>query len=135
MPVRRWRVPAPACAHDVDGIVSCFAEDYRNETPAHPAHGFVGCEQVRRNWEQIFAFVPDVTARLLASSVDGDTIWTEWEHSGTRADGSAHVMRGVIIFGSGGGWRAGHASTSNPPTPTRLMQTPPSDNWSPHVGG
>jgi ketosteroid isomerase-like protein len=86
-------------AHDLEGIVGCFAEDYRNETPAHPARGFVGREQVRRNWQQIFAFVPDVAARVLASSVDGDTVWTEWEHSGTRADGSTHLMRGVIIFG------------------------------------
>lgn len=26
-------------------------------------------------------------------------MWTEWEHHGTRRDGSAHRMRGVIIFG------------------------------------
>ena len=25
--------------------------------------------------------------------------WSEWEHRGTRRDGSAHMMRGVIIFG------------------------------------
>jgi ketosteroid isomerase-like protein len=86
-------------AHDIDGIVSCFTEDYRNETPAHPARGFLGREQVRRNWEQIFTFVPDVAAKVLAFAVDGDTVWSEWEHSGTRSDGSMHLMRGVIIFG------------------------------------
>jgi ketosteroid isomerase-like protein len=83
----------------LDAVVACFAEDYRNETPVHPARGFVGREQVRRNWQQIFAHVPDVSARVLARSVDGDTAWSEWEHSGTRPDGSAHLMRGVIIFG------------------------------------
>jgi hypothetical protein len=93
------RLCAATNAHDVESIVGCFTADYRNETPAHPARGFVGREQVRRNWQQIFAFVPDVTARVTASAVDGATIWTEWEHVGTRADGSAHVMRGVIIFG------------------------------------
>lgn len=41
-----------------------FAADYRNETPVHPARGFVGRE-----------------------------------HSGTRADGSRHLMRGVMISG------------------------------------
>jgi hypothetical protein len=36
---------------------------------------------------------------VLRCTVDGDTVWTEWEHRGTRPDGSAHVMRGVVIFG------------------------------------
>lgn len=31
--------------------------------------------------------------------VDGDVVWTEWEHRGTRRDGSPHLMRGVVIFG------------------------------------
>jgi hypothetical protein len=86
-------------AHDVEGIVDCFADGYRNETPAHPARGFTGREQVRRNWQQILNSVPDLTARLLAVSIDRDTVWTEWEHHGTRPDGSTHLMRGVIIFG------------------------------------
>jgi ketosteroid isomerase-like protein len=86
-------------AHDLDAIVACFAADYRNETPAHPDRSFDGREQVRRNWEQILAFIPDVTADVLRVAVDGDTAWTEWEHRGTRPDGSRHLMRGVIIFG------------------------------------
>ena len=80
-------------------LVACFGTDYRNETPAHPSRGFSGRDQVRRNWQQIFAAVPDVTAEVLRWSVDGDTVWTEWEHRGTRADGSAHLMRGVVILG------------------------------------
>ncbi|MGA7272290.1 MAG: nuclear transport factor 2 family protein, partial [Acidimicrobiia bacterium] len=60
---------------------------------------FVGREQVRRNWSQIFALVPDVRVEVTRSAVDGDTVWTEWEHTGTRPDGTPHVMRGVIIFG------------------------------------
>lgn len=89
-------------AHDIDALVACFAEDYTNETPVHPARGFRGRDQVRRNWEQIFAFVPDVRAEVLGCVVDGDTAWTEWEMTGTRKDGSAHLMRGVIMFGVGG---------------------------------
>lgn len=86
-------------AHDVEAVVACFGASYRNETPAHPARSFDGPDQVRRNWEQIFAFVPDLTAEVLRVAVDGDTVWSEWEHRGTRADGSAHLMRGVVIFG------------------------------------
>ena len=84
---------------DLAALVACFAPSYRNETPAHPRRGFAGREQVRRNWEQIFAAIPDITAEVLRCAVDGDTIWTEWEHRGTRPDGSAHHMRGVVIFG------------------------------------
>ena len=29
---------------------------------------------------------------------EGDTVWSEWEMAGTRRDGAAHLMRGVIIF-------------------------------------
>jgi ketosteroid isomerase-like protein len=86
-------------AHDIDALVACFAEDYENVTPAHPARSFRGREQVRRNWEQIFAFVPDIRAEVLRRAVDGDTTWTEWQMTGTRADGTAHDMRGVIVFG------------------------------------
>ena len=93
------RLCAATNAHDLEAVASCFAADYRNETPAHPERGFTGRDQVRRNWEQIFAAVPDVTAVVLRSAVDGDTAWTEWEHRGTRPDGSPHLMRGVVIFG------------------------------------
>jgi ketosteroid isomerase-like protein len=90
-------------AHDLEALVDCFSADYRNETPAHPERGFTGRDQVRRNWAQIFSFVPDIAAEVLRCTVDGDTAWTEWEHRGTRPDGSAHLMRGVVIFGTAGG--------------------------------
>lgn len=83
--------------------MDCFAADYRNETPAHPARGFRGSEQVRRTWQQIFHAVPDVTAQVLRCAVDGDTVWSEWEMRGTRSDGAAHLMRGVIVFGVAAG--------------------------------
>jgi ketosteroid isomerase-like protein len=88
--------------HDLDALVECFAADYVNETPAHPARGFRGREQVRENWRQILAGVPDLRARVLRFAADGDTVWSEWEMSGTRRDGAAHLLRGVIIFVSAG---------------------------------
>ncbi len=84
--------------HDLDALVECFAGDYRNETPAHPARDFVGRAQVRRNWEQIFAGVPDLTADVHWVA-DDRAVWSEWEMRGTRRDGVAHLMRGVVIFG------------------------------------
>jgi ketosteroid isomerase-like protein len=92
------RLLAATNAHDIDTLVACFAPDYVNETPAHPLRGFRGADQVRRNWTAIFAGVPDITAKMIASSVDGHVAWTEWEMAGTRRDGISHAMAGVIIF-------------------------------------
>jgi len=85
-------------AHDLEALASCFAVDYRNDTPVHPARGFRGRAQVRKNWEQIFTAVPDIAAQVHWVA-DQEIAWSEWEMRGTRRDGSAHVMRGVVIFG------------------------------------
>ena len=92
------RVSAAANSHDIDRVLECFTEDYVNESPVHPARGFRGREQVRRNWSQIFETVPDVTTEVLRTDQLGDTVWSEWEMRGTRVDGAPHLMRGVMIF-------------------------------------
>lgn len=92
------RVVAAINAHDLDAMVACFAPDYVNETPVHPARSFTGREQVRQNWTMILGAMPDVRAEILGLAVDQDTVWTEQEHRGTRPDGSPHVMRGVVIL-------------------------------------
>ena len=90
-------------AHDLEAMVGCFAQDYVNVTPAHPQRGFGGSQQVRRNWSQLFAGVPDLRAEVLGTAVDGDRVWTEWDISGTRRDGAPFAMRGVVIFGVSSG--------------------------------
>ena len=75
--------------HDLEALVGVFDQDVISETPAHPQRTFRGADQVRRNWEQIFAGVPDLKADLLDAVVSGDTVWSEWDWSGTRRDGSA----------------------------------------------
>lgn len=92
------RVCEATNSHDIERVVDCFTEDYLNETPAHPARGFRGRDQVRRNWTQIFAAVPDIEAEISRSHQTGDTVWSEWEFRGTRKDGARHLMRGVMIF-------------------------------------
>lgn len=96
------RLVAAINARELEPMVSCFARDYVNETPAHPPRGFRGNEQVRANWSQIFAAVPDIHARVVRTSVDGNTLWTEWDIAGNRADGGPFLMRGVVIFGVAG---------------------------------
>lgn len=84
--------------HDVDGIVACFSDDYVNVTPCHPARGFTGRDQVRRNWTTILGAVPDLVAEISAFAEDGERIWSEWEMRGTRRDGAPHLVRGVLVF-------------------------------------
>ena len=89
--------------HDLEALASCFAQDFVNETPMHPARSFNGREQVRKNWAQIFTGVPNLEADMLHSSVEDNFVWTEWEMRGTRRDGVRHLMRGVSIFEVGEG--------------------------------
>ncbi|WP_434615833.1 nuclear transport factor 2 family protein [Arthrobacter sp. A5] len=114
-------------AHDPDAAAACFAVDYVNETPAHPLCGFSGRDQVRTNWTHIFSAVPDLGTRLLGTAVNGRgkagggvddggrnaavdgegkgavDVWSEWLMTGTRRDGDAHEMAGVVIFSVHGG--------------------------------
>src|SRR4051794_24035588 len=71
------RLQEATTRHDLDALVDCFAADYVNETPVHPARGFTGRQQVRANWQQIFAAVPDVRAEVLRTATAGDTVWSE----------------------------------------------------------
>ncbi len=85
--------------HDLEGLVSCFADDYANETPVHPQRGFSGSDQVRTNWAQIFVGVADLRAVVLRRAESDGRIWTEWDMSGSRReDGGPFLMRGVVIF-------------------------------------
>jgi ketosteroid isomerase-like protein len=102
------RIKRATNAHDLDALVDCFYDDYESAWPVHPARTFVGTEQVRRNWGQIFASVPDLRTEILSSVVSGDQAWTEWEFAGHRTDGAPFLMRGVVIIHARGD-RAAHA--------------------------
>jgi hypothetical protein len=81
-------------AHDIDAFVALFAPDYDSRQPAHPDRAFTGSEQVRANWSEIFAGVPDFRSELISVTADGATLWTEWHWQGTGLD-----IAGVIVFG------------------------------------
>ena len=92
------RIRRATSEHDLDALAACFTSDYQSVWPIHPARSFGGVEQVRRNWEQIFASVPDVRTEVLNSVVDGDETWSQWDFSGNRRDGEPFLMRGVVIL-------------------------------------
>jgi hypothetical protein len=114
-------------AHDLEALVACFASGYRNETPAHPARGFTGSGQVRRNWSRLFSGIPDIGAQVLRRAIDGETAWTEWELRGTRTDGVRQLMRGVMIFTARDGLLTGARFYLNRWMKPAVMSTPPSN--------
>lgn len=85
-------------SHDARRVASLFAEDYRSAQPLHPGRAFGGRAQVFENWSSVFQGVADFTSELVASSVDGDTEWGEWEWHGHHVDGSIFAMRGVTVL-------------------------------------
>lgn len=55
---------------------------------------------MRKNWESVFAGVPDFTADLLISTLTDDGVEVgEWRWQGTYTDGSPFGMQGVIVTG------------------------------------
>ncbi|MEO7070721.1 MAG: nuclear transport factor 2 family protein [Nostocoides sp.] len=85
-------------AHDLEGLVACFAPDYALTNPIHPARDFVGTEQVRRNWQALFSGVPDLCASIHDVVADGERVWVELALHGTRRDGVAVHLAGVQVF-------------------------------------
>ena len=74
-------------AHDLDRFLEFFHEDYAGERPRHPGSPRSNRDEVRANWAEIIRDVPDLRIDIPASCQDGDTVWSEWEHTGTRRDG------------------------------------------------
>ena len=62
-------------AHDAARMAALFAEDYQSAQPLHPSRAFGGRAQVLANWSSVFEGVPDFVSQLVASSVDGETVY------------------------------------------------------------
>lgn len=92
------RLTAAMNSHDPANVAALFADNYQSSQPLHPNRGFGGRQQVEANWTAVFNGVPNFNAEVVASSMDGDTAWAEWEWRGTHTDGSSFLMRGVTIL-------------------------------------
>ena len=93
------RLTAAQNAHDLEGMLACFHEDYHSEQPLFPARTFQGIDQVRANWSALLEAIPDFRAETLRSAVDRDTVFVEIRWTGTKADGTPFEERGVLIMG------------------------------------
>ena len=93
------RMRAALDAHDLEAFLAFFRDDYIGERPRHPGAKISSREDVRTNWSEVIADVPDLRIDVPAAVEDGNTIWSEWRAYGTSRSGSTLELRGVIIFG------------------------------------
>jgi ketosteroid isomerase-like protein len=88
-------------AHDLDRIMSFFAEDCVLEMPRGPepwGARYVGAAAVREGLRSRFAGIPDVRYGDDSHFVAGDRGVSEWTIRGTRASGERVEVRGCDHF-------------------------------------
>jgi ketosteroid isomerase-like protein len=88
-------------AHDLDAILSHFAEDSVFESPRGPepwGRRFEGIDEVRRGLASRFEGMPDVSYEGHGDFVDGDRGVSEWTIRGTTTGGEAVEVRGCDIW-------------------------------------
>jgi ketosteroid isomerase-like protein len=87
--------------HDLDGIMTHFADDAVFEGPRGPhpwGQRFVGRDEVRNAFAGRFAGIPDIRYRDEGHLVDGDRGASEWTLSGTMASGERIEVRGCDLW-------------------------------------
>jgi hypothetical protein len=87
--------------HDLDAIMSRFAENCVFETPRGPnrwGRPFVGREEVRRELAARFEGIPDVHYGDDDHFACGDRGVSEWTISGTTVDGEHIDVRGCDLW-------------------------------------
>jgi steroid delta-isomerase-like uncharacterized protein len=87
--------------HDLEAIMSRFAEDCVFESPRGPdpwGRRFVGKEEVRRGLAARFEGIPDVQYGDDDHFVSGNRGVSEWTISGTTTEGERIEVRGCDLW-------------------------------------
>jgi ketosteroid isomerase-like protein len=93
-------------AHDIDAVMSFFADDCELDMPRGPdpwGQRFKGREEVRAGLQSRFAGIPDVHWGDDRHWVAGDRGCSEWLLNGTTTDGHKVEVRGCDLFEFRGG--------------------------------
>ena len=87
--------------HDIDAIMSAFADDCVFESPRGPdpwGRRFVGHAEVRDGLGARFRGIPDVRYASEGDFVAGDRAVSEWTLTGTTVDGEQLELRGCDLW-------------------------------------
>lgn len=87
--------------HDLDAIMSHFADDCVFESPRGPepwGRRFVGRDEVRRGLAGRLAGIPDVHYRDEEHFASGNRGVSEWTISGTTVEGERIEVRGCDLW-------------------------------------
>jgi ketosteroid isomerase-like protein len=87
--------------HDLEGILSYFADEAVFESPRGPdpwGERYVGKEEIRRAFAGRFSGIPDVRYQGDDHFVDGDRGASEWTLSGTTLEGRRIEVRGCDLW-------------------------------------
>lgn len=88
-------------AHNIKAIMSHMTEDCVFEASAGPeieGQKFVGQEQVKKAFEEVFTTFPDAHWGSPKHVVAGDRGFTEWVFTGTKPDGTKVEVTGCDLF-------------------------------------
>jgi len=88
-------------AHDADKIVSMMTDDCIFQASAGPevdGEKFVGKENVKKAFQQVFAAFPDAKWASAKHFITGDRGVSEWVFSGTKSDGTRVEVTGCDLF-------------------------------------
>ncbi len=95
------RLLAAFNAHDIDAVMSFFADGCKLDMPRGPnawGQRFEGREQVREGLQRRFAGIPDVHYGDDRHWVAGDRGCSEWLLTGTTTNGQRVDVRGCDLF-------------------------------------
>ena len=85
--------------HDLDALVDCFAAEYRTRRRRIRAVRSKEPSRSAATGGRSSSSFPMCGPACSGMRSTGSDVWSEWEMSGTRVDGTPHLMRGVIVFG------------------------------------
>ena len=88
-------------AHDIKAIMSHMTDDCVFEASAGPdvdGQKFIGQDQVKKAFEDVFATFPDARWSNTRHFIAGDRGFTEWIFTGTRKDRVKVEVTGCDLF-------------------------------------
>jgi ketosteroid isomerase-like protein len=88
-------------AHDIRAIMSHMTEDCVFEASAGPdtdGQKFIGQEQVKKAFEDVFSIFPDAHWGSPRHFISGDRGFSEWIFTGTKKDGTKVEATGCDLF-------------------------------------